>query len=67
MAKNMVTAKSSRTAVVCSACGSDDVVVDACAQWDFANQQWHLAEVFESTAICNNCGGECSIKNEMLT
>lgn len=48
--------------VVCTSCGSDDVVVDAWAEWNVPKQQWQLAETFESTAYCRNCDGECSIR-----
>lgn len=52
--------------IVCTHCGSDDVVVDAWAEWDAAEYRWRVAEVFDSTAHCRNCDGECSIRTESM-
>lgn len=54
-----------RQTPVCSACGSNDVRVDAWAAWDDDAQGWDLSTTFEQNAICESeqCdGGECSIK-----
>jgi hypothetical protein len=48
--------------MVCSACGSGDVLCDAYAGWDVPTQQWELASTFEKGAFCNGCGGETSIE-----
>lgn len=51
---------------VCSACGSDEILCDAYAEWDQNLQEWTLQNTFEQT-VCNGvcggvCGGECSIE-----
>lgn len=50
--------------VVCSACGSENVVIDAWASWDAPNQRWRLAEHFEFNCYCRNCDGESSIRTK---
>lgn len=57
-----MTLPSSRIKYVCSCCGSESVLIDAWAEWDTAKQAWHLADVFESTARCSNCDGECKVE-----
>lgn len=49
--------------MVCSVCGSKDVVRDAWAEWDFEAQEWVLQNVFDN-AYCETCEGECSIKEK---
>ena len=46
---------------VCARCGSDDIKIDAWAEWDVENQCWELGPVFEKPAICEPCGGETTI------
>jgi hypothetical protein len=41
--------------VVCSVCGSDEIVADACAHWDVESQSWTLGEVWEKGAMCGGC------------
>lgn len=45
----------------CSECGSKDVKADAWAEWDENKGEWVLAQTFESTTHCEDCGGECSL------
>ena len=46
------------TAYVCNDCESDDVVVDAYAQWCTTTQEWELSTTFEgSEDYCRNCDG----------
>jgi hypothetical protein len=47
---------------LCSTCGSEDIVVDSWAAWDAPNQRWRVSEVFESTAYCRTCDGECTLR-----
>lgn len=47
--------------VVCSYCGSDDVVADAYVAWDYEGQCWKVVEAFNEDSFCSNCDGECSI------
>ena len=45
---------------VCSACGGSDVRIDAWACWDPNTQRWQLHSTYEPTALCGDCGGDCS-------
>jgi hypothetical protein len=65
MPKQATAAKQSRVTMVCSTCGSENVLVDAWAEWDVENQSWVVAETFKN-AICNECDGECSINEKKL-
>ena len=49
------------TTVVCTACGSDDILADAYAKW--TGHAWEMFEVFDQYH-CEMCGGECSIRQE---
>jgi len=49
-----------RIRMVCTHCGSEDVRLDAWAEWDFDNQQWTLGETYDH-AHCHKCEGETSI------
>lgn len=48
--------------MICSTCGSEDVLCDAFAEWDFDKQKWSLQNTFDKGAYCNACDGECRIK-----
>lgn len=45
-----------RIAILCSACGSDEVSRDAWADWDVQAQKWVLGSVFDY-GHCHKC--EC--------
>ncbi len=47
---------------VCTKCGSDDVLSDAYAAWDFSTQEWVLAQTFDKGAYCNKCDGEARLE-----
>lgn len=51
----------SKVRQVCSTCGSEDVVCDAYASWDFEKQKWVLHQTYDKGAHCENCEGECRI------
>jgi hypothetical protein len=51
---------SKRLAMICSACGSDEVSRDAWADWDAARQEWVLGAVFDY-AHCHRCDRETSL------
>lgn len=51
--------------MICSTCGSDQVVRDAWAEWDVATQEWVLQNVFDY-AYCQACEGDTSIKEEEI-
>ena len=47
---------------VCSLCGSEDVLIDAYAQWDVEKQDFVLNCTFElSFCFCNACERDCEI------
>jgi hypothetical protein len=45
---------------VCKTCGSEDVWIDANAEWDVEEQCWDLKSTFDA-AWCDTCGGETTI------
>jgi hypothetical protein len=47
---------------VCTHCGSNDVLVDAYAEWNVEAQRWEISNVFDKGHHCNNCNGECKIE-----
>lgn len=65
MSVKLATTKSQRVAIVCSTCGSENILVDAWAEWDVESQSWVVAETFK-TAVCGACNGECSVSEKEL-
>lgn len=55
--------------MICGHCGSNRVLRDAYAEWDFARQEWVLQNVFDYAVCCSkDCdGNETSIKEEEET
>ncbi|MBR0754982.1 hypothetical protein JQ604_22595 [Bradyrhizobium jicamae] len=53
--------QTSRSTPVCSACGTDDIITHATAQWSNESQEWVLASTFGRPAHCNQCNGACEI------
>jgi hypothetical protein len=51
--------------MVCSNCGSDEVVKDAWAEWDTEKQEWILQNVFDDT-FCNSCEESHSLNEEPI-
>ena len=52
---------------VCADCGSADVLADAFAEWDFANQCWTVQSVMDKGHYCLACDGECRIEEHELS
>ncbi len=50
-----------RVKIVCSHCGSDQVVRDAWAIWNTENQHWELHSMYDHTQ-CDICGKEDAVK-----
>lgn len=48
--------------VVCSLCGSENVSADAATRWSVAHQEWEVTNVFDKGHLCDDCGGECGIR-----
>jgi hypothetical protein len=51
-----------RIAKVCEKCGSEDVRIDAFAEWDVDTQSWELQETFDYSWCCD-CDAETYIIN----
>ena len=47
-----------RIKMVCTECGSDEVLADAYVQWDVEKQDWIVQNVFEKGGYCDTCEGE---------
>lgn len=48
--------------VVCTKCGSDDVLIDAYARWNPYKDGYELDNVFEY-CFCNKCEEECDLED----
>lgn len=48
--------------MVCATCGSENILVDAYAAWDFDQQGWVLVDTFAKGAYCEDCDGECAVE-----
>jgi hypothetical protein len=49
--------------MVCSTCGSERVLADAFARWNYENQEWELQNTFDKGSYCEGeCDGECRIE-----
>lgn len=55
-----------RVRKVCEECGSDDVSADAFARWNVHAQEWQVSAIMDKGHACENCGGECRIKDAPL-
>ena len=53
--------------MVCSHCGSEEVLADAYAQWDVDNQLWEVVETYSKGAYCSKCDGETRIEERALS
>jgi hypothetical protein len=58
---------SEKVRMVCSHCGSEDVVADAYAEWDVDLQAWEIVQTFDKGAYCNQCDGETRIEERPLS
>jgi hypothetical protein len=65
MATSAAVKKPKGIVVVCNTCGSENVLVDAWAEWDVEAQGWTVVETFDA-AICDDCGGECSVSEKQI-
>lgn len=50
-----------RIDIVCSDCGSRNVMRDAWARWNTSAQCWELGDVFDQ-GYCEDCDGEATLK-----
>jgi hypothetical protein len=55
------TLRATRSTPVCAICQSDDIIVQATAQWSNEQQAWELAATFDQPAHCVSCNGPCGI------
>lgn len=51
--------------IVCSTCGSENVMRDAWAVWNPDTQDWELGNVFDA-GHCDDCDGEASLSEEEI-
>ena len=49
---------------ICSNCGSEDILMDAYASWDFDKQEWKLHAIFDKQSVCETCDWEIRIINK---
>ena len=50
--------------MVCEQCGSEDVGIDAYAEWSVEEQEWVLASTYDAawcTPVCRVCDGETTL------
>jgi hypothetical protein len=59
-------AQQPKIVMVCGTCGTQNVLVDAWAEWNPKEQKWELAEVCQ-TVYCQECDGESSISELPFT
>lgn len=53
----------------CSQCGSEDVLFDAYARWDYEKQEFVLDDptfICNSNTLCESCNGECGINETKI-
>ena len=50
--------------MVCSECGSENVVVDAYASWNFDTQEWEVASTHDKGSYCEDCDDEVYIDSK---
>lgn len=55
-----------RVDYVCATCGSHEVKKDAYATWNTHYQIWEICAVFDKGAVCEQCGGETSLREVPL-
>jgi hypothetical protein len=48
--------------MVCSKCGSDNVRLDAYAEWDVDAQEWALCSTMDAAVCEGECEDECSLE-----
>ena len=56
-----VAPRAARATPVCTACGSDDIICHATAQWSNEAQEWQLANTFNQPAQCNTCHSDVQL------
>lgn len=59
--RKLAVTRAARATPVCSACGSDDIICRATAQWSNEAQEWQLADTFNQPARCNSCHTDTSL------
>jgi hypothetical protein len=50
--------------MVCSRCGSEEVVADAYAEWNVDSQAWEIVQTFDKGAYRTKCDGETRIEEQ---
>ena len=52
--------------MVCDNCGSEDVLRDAFAKWDYDSQEWIFNSTLDTTS-CNTCGEEDCVEEKAVS
>ena len=47
--------------IVCTECGSDDVLLSASVRWDVETQEYNVANIYDGEHECGTCGHLCDI------
>ena len=47
----------------CTTCGSDQVMCDAYAYWDYEKQSWELHSTYDGNFYCSECETDSSNVN----
>ncbi|MHB8742802.1 MAG: hypothetical protein ACYC9L_06705 [Sulfuricaulis sp.] len=56
--------KKGKTRICCKHCGSEQIVADANAVWNFRKQRWEVTDVFDKGHYCRQCDGETRIEEK---
>lgn len=50
--------------LICPYCKSENIVCDACAEWNIEKQEWVLLAVYDEMT-CNDCGEDFRFADEI--
>lgn len=53
--------------MVCANCGSEDVLADAYASWNYTEQRWEVESTFDKGAFCRDCDGDTRIDEKEVS
>ena len=56
-----------RIDIVCTECGSNDVILSAGVRWDTETQEYEVMNVHDRSHYCADCGNDCDIKEMPIT
>lgn len=47
---------------ICGTCGSDEVRIEAWAEWNDVKQNWVIQDALHDNMVCADCGKDTQIK-----